>query len=223
MARRKGVEGIKGTAIYVRVSGAAQDTRSQEPDLRRWAEGREGVAWYRDKFTGRTMERPGFAKLLADVEAGRVGTVAVWRLDRLGRTAKGLTALFEDLRARGVNLVSLRDGLDLSTPAGRLMANVLASVAAYETEIRAERIIAGQAVARANGVRFGRPAGTGKRVKVTAEQEAAIGRLRSEGAAVAAIARATGLSRPTVYDVLRRSPAAAGAGPGAPADVAGGR
>lgn len=216
MARRAGVEGAGGTAIYVRVSGAVQDTRSQEPDLRRWAEGREGVAWYRDKFTGRTMERPGFAKLLADVEAGRVGTVAVWRLDRLGRTAKGLTALFEDLRARGVNLVSLRDGLDLSTPAGRLMANVLASVAAYETEVRAERVIAGQAVARANGVRFGRPPGPGKRVKVTAEQESAIDRLRSEGTAIAAIARATGLSRPTVYDVLRRTP-------GAPADVAGER
>ena len=71
---------------------------------------------------------------------GRQGSQAgLLALDRLGRTAKGLTALFEDLVTRKVNLVSLKDGLDLSTPAGRLMANVLASVAAYETEVRSEQ------------------------------------------------------------------------------------
>ena len=60
------------------------------------------VRWYRDKFTGTTMDRPGFNRLLADVQAGKVARVVVWRLDRLGRTAKGLTALFEDLlRPRG--------------------------------------------------------------------------------------------------------------------------
>jgi hypothetical protein len=75
-------------------------------------------------------------KLLADVAAGKVSKIVVWRLDRLGRTAKGLTALFEELVARKVTLISLKDGIDLLTPAGRLMANVLASVAAYETEIR---------------------------------------------------------------------------------------
>ena len=87
------------TAIYVRVSSKSQDIASQEPDLKRWAEAHpdETVRWYRDKFTGKTMDRPGFAKLLADVAAGKVARVVVWRLDRLGRTAKGLTALFEDL------------------------------------------------------------------------------------------------------------------------------
>jgi DNA invertase Pin-like site-specific DNA recombinase len=54
-----------------------------------------------------------------------------------------------------VNLVSLKDGLDLSTPAGRLMANVLASVAQYETEVRGERVRAGQLVARKSGKRWG--------------------------------------------------------------------
>ena len=194
-------------AIYVRVSkGRGQDTASQEPDLRRWAEARgEPVAWYRDRQTGKTMDRPGMARLIADVEAGQVRTVAVWRLDRLGRTAKGLTALFEDLRERGVNLVSLRDGLDLATPAGRLMANVLASVAAYETEVRAERIHAGLEVARARGQHLGRPKGAGKgvRSKVTPDHERLIRRLKAEGEPVATIARVTGLSRPTVYSVLQ--------------------
>ena len=129
--------------------GKRQDTASQEPDLKTWAERQDRpVIWYRDKFTGRSMERPGMAKLLSNLGTGRVSAVVVWRLDRLGRTAKGLTALFDDLVKSKVNLVSLRDGFDLSTPAGRLMANVLASVAAYETEVRAERVIAGQAAAR---------------------------------------------------------------------------
>jgi DNA invertase Pin-like site-specific DNA recombinase len=135
----------KHVAIYVRVSTNGQDTKSQEPDLQRWAKGQRGpVKWYRDTATGKTMDRPGWGRLEGAIRQGQVGAVAVWRIDRLGRTAKGLTALFEDLRERKVNLVSLRDGLDLSTPAGRLMANVLASVAQYETEVRGERVRSGQ-------------------------------------------------------------------------------
>src|SRR5512135_1612902 len=132
----------KHIAVYARVSSRSQDTASQEPDLKRWAKGQNSpVVWFRDKFTGKSMDRPGWNKLMKAVQEGKVSALVVWRLDRLGRTAQGLTTLFEDLRDRKVNLVSLRDGLDLSTPAGRLMANVLASVAQYETEIRAERIL----------------------------------------------------------------------------------
>ena len=198
-------------AVYVRVSkGRGQDTASQEPDLKRWADAQgEPVAWYRDKFTGKTMDRPGFNRLMRDIQAGKVKTVCVWRLDRLGRTAKGLVSLFDDLKDRKVNLVSVRDGLDLSTPAGRLMANVLASVAAYETEVRAERVLAGLEVARANGKRLGPAPGSrkGKRLHVTPEQEAIVRRLASEGQSKAAIARAAGLSRPTVYSILAESKA----------------
>jgi DNA invertase Pin-like site-specific DNA recombinase len=100
-----------------------------------------------------------------------------------------------------VNLISLKDGLDRVTPAGRLMANILAGVAAYETEVRAERILAGQSAARERGVHWGGSA-RGRRIKVTVEQVAAIRRLRSEGEDIAAIARATGLSRPTIYRIL---------------------
>lgn len=191
-------------AIYVRVSTRRQDTRSQEPDLERWAAAyADGspVVWYQDKATGRTMDRPGWKRLEADINAGRVQTVACWRLDRLGRTASGLTALFERLSARKVGLVSVRDGLDLATPAGRLVANMLASVAAYENEVRAERILAGQAAARAAGKTWGGST-KGRRLKVTPEQVATIQRLREDDTPVAAIARATGLSRPTVYAVL---------------------
>ena len=187
-------------AVYLRVSSRSQDTQSQEPDLKRWVESQgkdQPVRWYRDQFTGKTMDRPGFNRLVADIEAGKVARVVVWRLDRLGRTAKGLTALFENLLVRGVDLVSLKDGLDLVTPAGRLMA----SVAAYETEVRAERIMAGQSAARDAGKSWGGSA-KGRRLKVTAEQEKMVRRLKGEEIGVSAIARATGLSRPTIYRVL---------------------
>ena len=194
-------------AVYLRVSTKSQDVASQEPELRRWAAQQEGeVRWYRDRFTGKTMERPAFTRLLRHVRIGEVQQVAVWRLDRLGRTAKGLTTLFDELTELNVRLVSLRDGLDLSTAAGRLMANVLASVAAYETEVRAERILAGQAAARAKGKKWG-GSEKGRRIKVNDEQIRLIHRMKAEGEKVAAIARATGLSRPTIYDVLKTEPA----------------
>ena len=194
-------DGMKQIAVYLRVSSKQQDTASQEPDLIRWAQGQEGVVWYRDKFSGKTMDRPGWNRLTADLNAGKLGTIVVWRLDRLGRTARGLTALFDELLARKVNLVSLRDGIDLNTAAGRLMAHVLASVAQYETEIRAERVRAGQAIARARGKRWG-GSNPGRRIKVTNEQLAMIGRMAGDGAKIAAIARATGLTRPTIYAYL---------------------
>ncbi len=194
---------MQHVAIYVRVSSKKQDTKSQEPDLWRWIEAyADGTAkWYRDKATGKTMDRPGWNRLERDIDAGKVSAVVVWRLDRLGRTASGLTALFEKLTARKVNLVSLRDGIDLGTAAGRLIANVLASVAAYENEVRSERIRAGQSAARAAGKRWG-GSKKGRRLKVTQEQVDAVLRMKREGTKIAAIARATGVSRPTVYDVL---------------------
>jgi DNA invertase Pin-like site-specific DNA recombinase len=199
----------KSVAIYVRVSKTTGDVASQLPELERWAKGQDNpVVWYTDKFTGETMTRPEWSRLEADVKAGKVGSVVVWRLDRLGRTAKGLTALFDDLNAKRVNLVSLKDGLDLKTPAGRLMANVLASVAQYETEVRAERVQAGLEVAKAKGVKLGRRPTPdwerAKRISVTPDQEAQIKRLTEAGEKKARIARATGVSRQTVYDVLGR-------------------
>jgi DNA invertase Pin-like site-specific DNA recombinase len=192
----------KHIAIYVRVSTRQQDTRSQEPDLQRWANAQEeSIVWYRDAASGTTMDRLGWNKLESAMRSGQVRSVVVWKLDRLGRTAKGLTALFSELRERKVNLVSLKDSLDLSTASGRLMANVLASVAEYETEIRGERVAAGQAVARAAGKTWG-GSKRGVRKKVTEVQERTIRRMRSDGESISAIARSLSLSRPTIYDVL---------------------
>jgi DNA invertase Pin-like site-specific DNA recombinase len=203
-------------AVYCRVSTKKQDLRSQLPELKHWAKlrqeelrwdiepKRDEIQWYEDEFTGTVMQRPGWDRLMQQVRMNRVREIVVWRLDRLGRTAKGLTALFDELHKRGVGLVSLRDGLELSTPAGRLMANMLASVAQFETEIRAERILAGQAAARVAGKRWG-GSRKGERRKITDEQLAAIRTMHGEGRSVSGIARATGLSRVTVYHWLPES------------------
>lgn len=187
-------------AIYVRVSSKSQDQRSQLSDLEKWASTQDcEVVWYRDKFSGKTMDRPAWNKLVTAMESGKVSKVVCWRLDRLGRTAKGLTALFDDLTAGKIGLFSLRDCLDLSTPAGRLMANVLASVAAYETEVRAERVLAGQAAARQNGKTWG-GSKLGRQITVTNEQKGQV--LSMRGEKIAKIARTVGLSRPTIYRLL---------------------
>ena len=193
---------MKHIAIYIRVSSKQQRHASQIPDLERWAAGQElPVVWYEDTATGKTMQRPGWDKLTAAIRAGRVATVATWRIDRLGRTAKGLTALFEELTTRKVNLVSLKDGIDLATPAGRMVANVLASIAQFETELRGERVMAGQDAARAAGKRWGgsKP-GTPKKVTPTVAR--IIRQLHAEDAPITEIARTVKLSRPTVYSVL---------------------
>jgi DNA invertase Pin-like site-specific DNA recombinase len=190
-------------AIYARVSSKRQDLASQLPDLEKWAAAQgESVQWYRDKFTGKSMDRPGWQKLQAAIERGEVSRVVVWRLDRLGRTAAGLTKLFADLQERRIGLVSLRDGIDLSTAAGRMLANMLASVAQFETEIRAERVRAGQAAAKAAGKSIGgRKAGT--RVRLTEEKERAVKRLHKSGTSVSEIARTLQLSRPTIYKAIQ--------------------
>src|SRR6478736_10464348 len=103
---------MRHVALYVRVSSKQQDTASQKPDLQKWASAqRQSVKWYSDKFTGKTMDRPAWNRLTEDMQAGKVSAIVCWRLDRLGRTARGLTALFAELAERKVNLVSLKDGI----------------------------------------------------------------------------------------------------------------
>jgi DNA invertase Pin-like site-specific DNA recombinase len=204
----------KVSAIYCRVSSRDQSHASQTPELERWAEAHAGaVKWFRDKFTGRTMNRPGMDDLLEQLRAGRLERIVVWRLDRLGRTTKGLCQLFDELTERSVDLVSIKDGFSLSSPAGRLHARILASVAEYETEVRAERVAAGQAVARRNGKKWG-GSKKGWRWKVSDTQQAAIIEMHGVRKPITQIARITGLSRPSIYRILRRL-----TNPGAPDSV----
>jgi DNA invertase Pin-like site-specific DNA recombinase len=127
-------------------------------------------------------------------------------LDRLGRTVSGLSQLFEELQARKVGLVSLKDGLDLGTPAGRLMAHVLASVAVYELEVKTERQMAGIAAVQ-EAIKEGRREkyGSGRKAGLTIPRVVCenIRQMKAEGKGITEIATVTKLSRPTIYRVLR--------------------
>ncbi len=196
---------MKQTAIYLRVSDTnEQQYDSQVIELDRCLELHKPsrVRWYKDKYTGKTMDRPGMQKLMEHVQQGKIGTILCWRLDRLGRTAAGLTRLFEELRQYKCNLISLKDNLDLSTPAGRFTANILASVASFETEIRGERVKAGQQAAKARGKRWG-GSKKGVRKRKTVEKIKSILALRKQGIRITEIGRAVGLSTPTIYSIIK--------------------
>lgn len=131
---------------YTRVSTAGQDDRLQLDALVG-----AGVQ-KRDVFTDVTsgtragVDRPGMAKLLAYAEAG--DTVVVWRVDRLGRSLIDVLNTVNVLRERGVHLRSITDAIDPATPGGRVMLNMLATLAEYERDLIVERVNAGIAAAR---------------------------------------------------------------------------
>ena len=195
----------KRVAIYARVSSSGQDLASQEPDLRRWieahAQGRETI-WYTDTFTGSVWNRPGLERLERDLREGQIDTIVVWRLDRLGRTAAEMLTFLDQLDASGVKFISIRDGYDTSTPAGRLMRTILAGFAQYEREVLSERIRAGIAKARASGKRWGgrKP---GVRPKLTESRLKSIKVLIRAKTPKAEVARQLGLSRSTVYEAVK--------------------
>ena len=197
----------KVTAIYVRVSSSPQSTRSQQPDLKKWVNAYTDkttkVRWYVDKASGRTMDRLEWNRLQKAIDNNRIERLVVWRLDRLGRTASGLTKLFEELNKHKVKFISVREGIDLGTPAGRLIANVMASVANYEIEVGSERIRAGQAAAKAQGAKWG---GSKKGVlhKHTVEQVRQIVKMKTKGEKIAVISRTVGINRPDIYRILQR-------------------
>jgi DNA invertase Pin-like site-specific DNA recombinase len=140
------------------------------------------------------IERPGMKKLLAYVEPG--DTVVVWRVDRLGRSLIDVLNMVNLLRDRGVYLRSVSDGIDPTTTSGRLMLNMLATLAEYERELIVERVNAGIAAARQGGTRFGRPLSD---PLVVADKLAIAQDARAKGRTAEDAARLVGWSRATLY------------------------
>jgi len=125
----------------------------------------------------------------------RIDVVLVWRLDRWGRSVTDLLATLQELEHLGVGFVSLTEALDLTTPAGRAMAGLLAIFAEFEREILRERTRAGLAQARLNGKRLGRPQTAGL-------QATEIRKMHRAGASKSEIARRLQISRTSVRRIL---------------------
>ena len=144
-------------AVYARVSTLDQEPENQLVELRRYVEARGWTAVeYVDKgVSGSKDRRPALDALIKDAKRRRFDVLVCWRLDRLGRSLKHLVTLLDELQALGVAFVSLQEGIDATTPAGKLQMHILAAIAEFERARIAERVRAGLARARANGRRLG--------------------------------------------------------------------
>ena len=150
----------KRAAIYVRVSTNEQETDMQETELKEYCENRSwSCTVYRDRgHSGAKNDRPALNALLGDMRKRKFDVVIVWSLDRLARSLKQLLSIAEECKSLGVDLVSLKQNVDTTLPAGRLTFQVLGAVAEFEREMLRERVRAGMAQAKRAGKRVGRPA-----------------------------------------------------------------
>jgi DNA invertase Pin-like site-specific DNA recombinase len=140
-------------AIYARVSTCDQTVAPQLDALRSYCErrGLDAVEFVDEGISGAKDRRPALDSMLAAVRRREVDLVAVVKLDRLARSVRHLTTLAAEFEALGVDLVVLDQGVDTSTPAGRLLFHVLASIAEFERSLIVERTRAGLAAARRRG------------------------------------------------------------------------
>jgi DNA invertase Pin-like site-specific DNA recombinase len=145
-------------AIYARVSTTDQTCENQLLELRRYIEAR-GWTWaeFVDKgVSGNKESRPALDALLRDARRRKFDVLVCWRLDRMGRSLKHLIVTLDELQTLGVGFISLNEGIDATTAAGRLQMAVLAAIAAFERDRIVERVRAGLQRARAQGKRLGR-------------------------------------------------------------------
>jgi DNA invertase Pin-like site-specific DNA recombinase len=191
---------VKRVALYARVStsNGQQDPEMQLRELREYARlrGLAIVDEYIDRMTGSKDSRPDLNRLMADASQRKFDAVLVWKIDRWGRSLKHLVTSLAELDAYGVAFVSLRDSLDLSTPSGRLMMQLLGAMAEFERSLIQERVKAGLRNARAKGKRLGRP-----RASVDESQVAS---LRDSGASWRAVAKKLGVSMGTARRASQR-------------------
>lgn len=185
-------------AIYLRVSTQDQSLDLQRTELTRFAKAR---GWrihrvYEEKATGTNEKRPQLQALMRAAQAREVDIVLVWKLDRFARSLKNLLTALQEFEALGVTFVSLKDNLDLSTPAGRLMAQMIGAFAEFEASLIKERVVAGLREAKRKGVQLGRPLEI-DRAKALA--------LRAKGHSYQSIANEVGCSKAGVFKVLRKA------------------
>ena len=186
-------------AIYARVSTFDQEPENQLAELRRYVRARSwppAVEYVDRGVSGSKDRRPALDRLVRDAKRCRFDVLVCWRLDRLGRDLRHLVTLLDELHAVGVSFVSLGEGIDCTTPAGRLQLHVLAALAEFERARCMERVQAGLARAKRQGKRLGRP----QRIITPF----ALGKVA--GMSTRAAARTLGVPRSTLQRCLAQKP-----------------
>jgi DNA invertase Pin-like site-specific DNA recombinase len=189
----------KRVALYARVSTSnhGQDPEVQLGELREFCKRRGFTVAheYVDKgISGSRERRPALDKLLVACRKRLVDAVVVYRYDRFARSLRQLVNALEEFRSLGIDFISIHEGVDTSTPNGRLVFGIFASIAEFERELIRDRVRSGLAAAKARGKLLGRP-----RVFADVQKLAS---LRAAGASWRAISRQTGVSARTIRRVL---------------------
>ncbi len=194
---------IRRVALYARVSTlhGQQDPEMQLSELREYAT-RRGLSIHEEYVdqgvSGSKESRPALNRLMSDAQRCRFDAVLVWKIDRFGRSLKHLVNALADLSVYGISFISLRDNLDLSTPSGRLMFQIIGAMAEFERALIQERVKAGLRNARAKGKRIGRP---------RQEVDSSIVRaLRDQGLSWRAVSDRLNLGLGTVYRAVSSQP-----------------
>jgi DNA invertase Pin-like site-specific DNA recombinase len=187
-------------AIYARVStrDKGQDLKTQLLPLREYAQrrGLEIVEEYTDHgISGSKDRRPALDKLMKAARTREFDAVLVFKLDRFGRSLQHLTAALSEFKALGIEFVSITESIDTSTPAGKTLFGMIGVFAEFEHDLISERVRAGMARARRQGVKFG------SRPRLVFDREA-VRNMKERGATVREIAKKFKLSVGTVHRAL---------------------
>ena len=184
-------------AIYARVSTHDQQTLPMQlAAMREYAEKRDWRIVHEIEEVGSGAKvRPKREELLKLARQRKIDGIVVWKLDRFGRSMSDLIATIKELSDLGVGFVSLTEALDLTTPAGRAMAGMLAVFAEFERDLLRERVKAGIAHARANGKNHGRP-------NTASKKKDEVLKLKAEGLNNSQIAKNLKIGRTSVVRLL---------------------
>jgi len=190
-------------ATYGRTSTDKQDKglEAQQRTLREWckANGHKKYLEFADAgVSGMKSSRPEFDRMMKEVRAGKIHTVLVYSFSRFARSTKHLIDSLEEFNRLGVTFISKTEAIDTSTPIGKAMFTIIAAIAQLERDLTAERVRNGLRNAVAKGKKLGRPKTAGKKA-------AEVLRRRAKGIEPEVIAEQLGVSRASVYRMLKQS------------------
>lgn len=184
-------------ALYLRVSTKEQNTDNQKAELLAWCKtiGIKVSSIYVEHGSGMDYNRPNRQSLINSVRKGKYDAVVCWALDRWGRSASDILLTLDEFTSKGIRFMTMKDGLDTGTAAGRLVAGVLGALAEFERERILERQRAGIDRARAEGKILGR--------EKRHIDEVLLMELRKEGHSIRSIAEIMKAPRSTVADRIK--------------------
>ena len=192
---------MKRIAIYARVSTDKQTCENQLQELRVIAERMNYtiVAEFVDNgISGMKtrQDRPALDQLMKSATQRKFDMVMCWSIDRLGRSLQNLVEILNELQAMKIDLFFLQQGMDTSTPSGRMIFSVFGAIGEFERNLIRERVIAGQQRAKASGVHIGRP------TKMNDGMRSAIQAMHQNGMSIRQIAKSCKVGIGTVYSVI---------------------